>query len=186
MPAIETIVTPRFHLIRDWRPVMVSRVSAPVPASDSHADVVHHGQDSRGGDGTPADLDCDVVLDSIPGLSDFTIVDTCAGVEPIPILEPALNLNFHDRGSAPVRFVMPDLWPSLECWTFIPKWSENVTHIAEAHGATKVGTLAEPGRKECRIYNLCFHLRDDDVFPWFCATPSSRRMRLCRFIRASG
>ncbi|KAF1975485.1 hypothetical protein BU23DRAFT_588496 [Bimuria novae-zelandiae CBS 107.79] len=106
------------------------------------------GKGMRGEDSTPADFACDVMLEHIPNLPSFDIIDPCAGAGgPIPFLEPALNRKLRDGGAAPVRFVMSDLWPSLERWAAISHRSEHITR--------------KPGKKECRIYNLCFHHFDD-------------------------
>jgi hypothetical protein len=166
LSTMETIVTPRFHLLeigdQSWCPEFLREYSHLIRMQMWRT----KGQDARGKEATPADFACDVMLDNIPGLSDFTIVDPCAGGGgPIPILEPALNRKLRERSSPPVRFVMSDLWPSLERWTSIAKKSPNITYIAEPRDATKVGTLAEPGMKECRLYNLCFHHFDDDIAP---------------------
>jgi hypothetical protein len=159
---METIVTPRFHLLeigdQSWCPEFLREYSHLVRMQMWRT----MGKDAQGRDSTPADFACDVMLDHIPDLPEFTIIDPCAGGGgPIPILEPALNRKLRARGAAPVRFVMSDLWPSLERWKSIAKRSEHIHYVAEPRDATKVGSLAEPGKKECRIYNLCFHHFDD-------------------------
>jgi hypothetical protein len=122
------------------------------------------GKGRRGEETTPAEFACDVMLDHIPDLANFTIVDPCAGGGgPIPIMEPALNKKLQERGKLPVRFILSDLWPSLVRWDSISKRSENISYVAEPRDATKASKLAEPGKKELRIFNLCFHHFDDGV-----------------------
>lgn len=157
-----TIITPRFHLLeigdQSWCPEFLREYSHLARMQMWRMD----GKGKHGEDTTPANFACDIMLDHIPDLSDFTIVDPCAGGGgPVPILEPALNGKLRERGSGPVRFVMSDLWPSLERWASIAKRSSNISYIAEPKDATQSGRLAEPGKKECRVYNLCFHHFDD-------------------------
>ncbi|KAI1404842.1 hypothetical protein F4819DRAFT_494623 [Hypoxylon fuscum] len=159
---METIITPRFHLLeigdQSWCPEFLREYSHLARMQMWRMD----GKGKDGEQSTPAEFACDVMLDHIPDLSAYTLVDPCAGGGgPIPILEPALNRKLRERGRDPVRFVLSDLWPSLERWASIAKRSENIRYIAEPRDATKVGRLAEPGKKECRLYNLCFHHFDD-------------------------
>jgi hypothetical protein len=166
LPTIETIVTPRFHSLeigdRSWWPDFLREYLQLIRMQMWRT----KGQDARGKEVTSADFACDLMFDNIPGLSDFTIADPCAGGGGrIPILEPAFNCKLRERESSPMRFVMSDLWPSLERWTSIARNSPNMAYIAEPRDATKVGTLAEPGTKECRLYNLCFQHFDDDISP---------------------
>ena len=156
------IITPRFHLLeigdQSWCPEFLREYSHLARMQMWRMD----GQGKDGRKSTPADFACDVLLDDIPNLSSYTIVDPCAGGGgPIPILEPALNRRLRKYGLGPVQFVLSDLWPSLERWHSIACGSENIRYIAEPKDATKVARLAEPGKKECRIFNLCFHHFDD-------------------------
>jgi hypothetical protein len=122
------------------------------------------GKGKHGEKTTPAEFACDVMLDHIPDLSAYTIVDPCAGGGgPIPIMEPALNQKLLKRGLRPVRFLLSDLWPSLARWETISKGSENITYVKEPRDATKAVKVVGPGKKECRIFNLCFHHFDDPV-----------------------
>ncbi|RWA13949.1 hypothetical protein EKO27_g1129 [Xylaria grammica] len=161
---MNTIITPRFHLLeigdQSWCPEFLREYSHLARMQMWRMD----GKGKGGERSTPAEFACDVMLDNIPDLANFTLVDPCAGGGgPIPILEPALNRKLHDRGHKAVRFVLSDLWPSLERWASIAKRSENITYIAEPRDATKSTRLAEPGKKECRLYNLCFHHFDDQA-----------------------
>lgn len=159
---METIVTPRFHLLeigdQSWCPEFLREYSHLARMQMWRMD----GKGARGEPSTPAEFACDVMLDHIPNLSDYTLVDPCAGGGgPIPILEPVLNRKLRERGSGPVRFVLSDLWPSLTRWASIASRSDNISFVSEPRDATKVARIASPGKKECRIYNLCFHHFDD-------------------------
>jgi hypothetical protein len=156
------IITPRFHLLeigdQPWCPEFLREYSHLARMKMWSME----GQGKGGKKSTPAEFACDVMLDHIPELSSYTIVDPCAGGGgPIPIMAPALNKKLSQSGRGPVRFIMSDLWPSLERWKSIAKRSENIGYIAEPRDATKVAKLSEPGKKECRIFNLCFHHFDD-------------------------
>jgi hypothetical protein len=105
---------------------------------------------------------CDILLEHIPDPSSFTFIDACAGAGgPTPILEPTLNGKLEAQGNPPVNFFLTDLYPDLEAWKSIVKRSEYISYVEHPVDATKVAKYAEPGKKECRIFNLCFHHFDD-------------------------
>jgi hypothetical protein len=111
--------------------------------------------------GSPAAQACDILLQRLGGLrraSQYSFVDSCAGAGgPTPLFEALMNSRLQSAGFPPVRFVLTDLWPDLKAWEAITKRSANVTAIKKPVDATRPSRLAEPGKKECRIFNLCFH-----------------------------
>jgi hypothetical protein len=123
-------------------------------------------QDARGGKTIPANFACDVMLDKILGLSDFTIV--AAG--PIPILEPALNRKLRNRSFGHVRLVaiagalvvhcQEKTSLTLQSQAMHPSWSGAWRNANSTNSAstTSITTL------RC----------------WFYAVPSSRLMLLCK------
>lgn len=76
-------------------------------------------------------------------------------------MEVTLNQKLHSKGQGPVQFILTDLFPAVSAWKAIAKQSDNISYIDEPVDATKALRLAEPGKKECRIFNLCFHHFDD-------------------------
>lgn len=118
--------------------------------------------EAPGGKGSPAAQVCDLLVDNLPDASSFTFIDSCAGGGgPIPIMEATLNQKLRSQGGGPVRFILTDLFPAVSAWKALAKRSENISYIEEPVDATKAQRLAEPGKKECRIFNLCFHHFDD-------------------------
>jgi hypothetical protein len=123
-------------------------------------------QDARGGKTIPANFACDVMLDKILGLSDFTIV--AAG--PIPILEPALNRKLRNRSFGHVRLVaiagalvvhcQERTSLTLQSQAMRPSWSGAWRNANSTNSAstTSITTL------RC----------------WFYALPPSRLMLLCK------
>lgn len=106
---------------------------------------------------------CDILLANLPEPSSFTFIDACAGAGgPTPILEEVLNQKLRAQGEKTVRFVLTDLYPDLEAWEKIVKRNENITFVKQPVDATKTSRYAEDGKKECRIFNLCFHHFDDE------------------------
>jgi hypothetical protein len=102
------------------------------------------------------------ILGGPDAASRYTFIDSCAGAGgPTPLLEASMNERLKTFGHAPVRFVLTDLWPDLKAWSAVVKRSENISYIEEPVDATEAVRLAEPGKKECRIFNLCFHHFDD-------------------------
>ncbi len=72
-----------------------------------------------------------------------------------------MNQRLKTADLKPVKFVLTDLWPDLKSWRAITQQSPNISYIERPIDATKPVKLAEPGMKECRIFNLCFHHFDD-------------------------
>ncbi|KAI9648862.1 hypothetical protein NHQ30_003503 [Ciborinia camelliae] len=107
---------------------------------------------------------CDILLENLPNPSSFTFVDACAGAGgPTPILEKILNQKLVDQGKDPVQFILTDLFPDLKVWAQIVKQSDNISFVKQPVDATKkTSRYADPGKKECRIFNLCFHHFDDE------------------------
>lgn len=115
--------------------------------------------------GSPAQQAAEILLRAVGGpdeASKYTFVDSCAGAGgPTPLLEQTMNETLHAHGHAPVRFVLTDLWPDLKAWRAIARRSQNISYIEKPTDATTAVRLAGPGRKECRVFNLCFHHFDD-------------------------
>jgi hypothetical protein len=77
-----------------------------------------------------------------------------------PSFEPRLNEQLRSAGLNSVRFKLTDLWPDLKAWKEIASTSENISYVEEPVDATKAKRLSGD-KKECRLYNLCFHHFDD-------------------------
>lgn len=76
-------------------------------------------------------------------------------------MEATLNAKLKQRGEGPVQFILTDLYPSLEKWATMAKRSAHISYIDGPVDATRAPRLAAPGKKECRIFNLCFHHFDE-------------------------
>ncbi|MCJ1251586.1 hypothetical protein MMC30_008821 [Trapelia coarctata] len=153
------IITPRFHLLelgdQSWCPEWLREYS-------HLARIQMWKTEAPGGRGSPAAQVCDLLDDNLPDASSFTYIDSCAGGGgPIPIMEATLNQKLRFKGQGPVKFILTDLFPAVAAWKAIAKQSDNISYIEEPVDATKALRLAEPGKKECRIFNLCFHHFDD-------------------------
>ena len=153
------IITPRFHLLeiadQPWCPAWLREYS-------HLARIQMWRTQAPGTKGSPATQVCDLLLDNLPNPSSFTFIDACAGGGgPTPIMEATLNKKLRSQGREPVRFTLTDLYPAVSEWKAIAKRSENISYIDQPVDATKALRLAENGRKECRIFNLCFHHFDD-------------------------
>lgn len=108
--------------------------------------------------GSPATQACAVIKEHLRDLSSFTVLDICAGAGgPAPVLESELNKERKD----PVQFVLSDLYPHIKEWERISKKHKNVTYIGTPVDARAVPRFAATSKKECRIFNLCFHHFDD-------------------------
>ncbi|KAI4242319.1 MAG: hypothetical protein L6R40_004048 [Gallowayella cf. fulva] len=120
---------------------------------------------SNSSNGSPSTQACDLLLQALGGPEEatrFTFIDACAGAGgPTPLLESTMNARLAASGCQPVNFILTDLWPDIKAWKKITKKSEHITYIDEPIDATKPRTLAKPGTKECRIFNLCFHHFDN-------------------------
>ncbi|KAL5334095.1 hypothetical protein BJX70DRAFT_391650 [Aspergillus crustosus] len=117
---------------------------------------------SRGSLATQA---CAVIEEHLRDLSSYTMVDVCAGAGgPTPIIESELNRKAESQGNEPVRFVLTDMFPPVDVWAGIAQKQPNISYVERSVDARSVGRLAqaETGRKECRIFNICFHHFDDD------------------------
>ncbi|BCR92220.1 uncharacterized protein ACHE_80120A [Aspergillus chevalieri] len=153
------IITPRFHLLelgdQPWCPEWLREYS-------------HMARNQMwrtrapGTKDSPAVQVCDLLLHHLPNLASFTFIDSCAGGGgPIPIMEATLNAKLKQRGEGPVQFILTDLYPSLEKWATMAKRSAHISYIDGPVDATRAPRLAAPGKKECRIFNLCFHHFDE-------------------------
>lgn len=125
---------------------------------------------------TTASQACDILLEQLQlqdsssstkgeDISSFVFVDACAGAGgPTPILERTLNSKLQSRGCQPVQFVLADLYPHLDTWRQIVKRSECISYIEKPVDATRTVKYLPDGerKKECRMFNLCFHHFDDD------------------------
>jgi salicylate hydroxylase len=114
--------------------------------------------------GSLATQACAVLESHLADPSDYTIVDICAGAGgPTPFIEKTLNSKAEKEGRDVVRFVLTDMFPPVDAWAAIAKKQPNVSFVAEAVDARAVKRLAESeGKKECRIFNICFHHFDDE------------------------
>jgi salicylate hydroxylase len=120
---------------------------------------------SRGSLATQA---CAVLESHLTNPSDYTIVDICAGAGgPTPFIEKTLNSKAEKEGRDVVRFVLTDMFPPVDQWAAISKKQPNVSFIEEPVDARAVQRLDESmvlGKKECRIFNICFHhFADEDA-----------------------
>jgi hypothetical protein len=118
--------------------------------------------------GSLATQACAVLESHLTNPSDYTIVDICAGAGgPTPFIEKTLNSKAEKEGRDAVRFVLTDMFPPVDQWAAISKKQPNISFVSEAVDARAVKRLDEsvvPGKKECRIFNICFHhFVDDDA-----------------------
>lgn len=104
--------------------------------------------------------------------STYTFVDCCAGAGgPTPLLEADLNQRLRQQHEGdreqppPVQFLLADLYPDLEAWKGIVAKTDNIRYIERPTDATKTMRYVPPGKRECRIFNLCFHHFDDETAP---------------------
>ena len=153
------ILFPRFQLMeiedQSWCPEWLRQ--------SSHSSLAQMWKTRSSKKGSPAEQACDLILENIPDVADFTFIDACAGAGgPTPLLEARLNqILAQQQGKPPVPFILTDLYPDMNAWKAIVKKSENITYVERPVDATKAKRLAAPGRKECRTFNLCFHHFDD-------------------------
>ena len=61
-----------------------------------------------------------------------------------------------------MKFLLTDLWPDLKAWEQIVKDNPEgkISYIETPIDATKAQRISGE-KKECRLYNLCFHHFDD-------------------------
>ncbi|KAJ5905205.1 uncharacterized protein N7473_002121 [Penicillium subrubescens] len=110
---------------------------------------------SRGSLATQA---CAVVQEHLKDLSSYTILDVCAGAGgPTPVLESEINKKLESEAKEPIQFILSDLFPHREEWSRISKKKQNVTYIETPVDARAAPRVAAKGKKECRIFNICFH-----------------------------
>ncbi|KAJ5177579.1 uncharacterized protein N7500_000278 [Penicillium coprophilum] len=115
---------------------------------------------SRGSLATQA---CAVFKEQLKDLSSYTVLDICAGAGgPTPVLELELNKQLESEGKGPVQFVLTDLYPHISEWERISKKQQNVTYIESPVDARTVPRFAASSKKECRIFNICFHHFGDE------------------------
>lgn len=99
-----------------------------------------------------------MVEDHLKDLSSYTILDVCAGAGgPTPVLESEINKKLESEGKKSIQFVFSDLFPHREEWSRISKKQQNVTYIETPVDARAAPRVAAKGKKECRIFNICFH-----------------------------
>lgn len=155
------VLFPRLHLAeiedQSWCPSWLRE--------HSHKALARTWKASTSKRGSPAFQAAKILIDQLGGLrktAEYTIIDSCAGAGgPTPIIEPRLNEQLRAAGLNSVRFVLTDLWPDLKAWKDITWKSENISYIEEPIDATNAVRLSGPEKKECRVYNLCFHHFDD-------------------------
>ncbi|KAL4772949.1 hypothetical protein BDW60DRAFT_216166 [Aspergillus nidulans var. acristatus] len=114
---------------------------------------------SRGSLATQA---CAVIQEQLRDVPSYTIVDICAGAGgPTPFIESELNSKAEAQGKEPVRFVLTDMFPPVDVWRAIAKKQPNVEFVERPVDARDVGRLAADDKRECRVFNICFHHFDD-------------------------
>ncbi|PYH85593.1 FAD/NAD(P)-binding domain-containing protein [Aspergillus uvarum CBS 121591] len=120
--------------------------------------------------GSLATQACTIIREHLPDVSSYLFVDLCAGAGgPTPLLERELNrapeqANGSDSSARPVRFLLTDLFPHLEVWKGITKKQPNISYIPSAVDARDAPRYTPKDRKECRIFNICFHhFKDEDA-----------------------
>lgn len=102
------------------------------------------------------------VLGGIDSAAEYTFIDSCAGAGgPTPYFEKYINKQLEASGHSPAQFVLTDWAPYLQSWQALAEQSKNISYIKESIDAAKAVRIAQPGKKECRIFNLCFHHFDD-------------------------
>lgn len=112
---------------------------------------------------SPAGVAADIIIDNLPDPSSFTFVDLCSGAGgPSSTIESILHARSKAQGTHSPRFILTDLHPHLTEWTAVAKRQENVDYVSESVDATKCKRVAPANRKECRMFNLCFHHFDDE------------------------
>lgn len=157
---MNTVLFPRLHLAeiedQSWCPNFLR--------THSHRALARTWKTSTSKNGSPAFQASKILVQELGGLSktvNYMFIDSCAGAGgPTPIIEPQLNEQLHAAGLGSVRFKLTDLWPDLKAWREIASKSENISYIEEPIDARAAKRLSG-SKKECRIYNLCFHHFDD-------------------------
>ncbi|PLB47431.1 hypothetical protein P170DRAFT_240868 [Aspergillus steynii IBT 23096] len=112
---------------------------------------------------SPAGVAADIIIENLPDPSSFTFVDLCSGAGgPSSTIESILHAQSKVQGKRSPRFILTDLHPHLTEWTAVAKRQENVDYVSESVDATKCRRIDPGNRKECRMFNLCFHHFDDE------------------------
>ena len=152
---------PRFHLTEiedtNWCPSWLR--------DHAHSSLTRMWQvKSRSGNSFAAQA-CNILLGALGGIdrvAEYTVVDSCAGAGgPTPYFEKYINNELKKSGHAPIRFVLTDWAPYVQAWRSLAAQSENISYIEKPIDAAEAVRVAEPGKRECRIFNLCFHHFDD-------------------------
>jgi len=105
-----------------------------------------------------------VSLEGIDCAAEYTFVDSCAGAGgPTPHFEKYINSQLKASGHTPISFILTDWAPYVQAWQSLAEQSANISYIEKPIDAAKAVRVAEPGKRECRIFNLCFHHFDDST-----------------------
>ncbi|KAE8154295.1 hypothetical protein BDV25DRAFT_147886 [Aspergillus avenaceus] len=113
---------------------------------------------------SPAGTAAEIIQENIPDPPSYTFIDLCAGAGgPTRTIEHTLNTKLAAEENPSAQFILTDLHPRLEEWTAITKQQENISHISDPVDASQCNRLTSNERKECRIFNLCFHHFDDPL-----------------------
>ncbi|KAK3674106.1 hypothetical protein LTR78_005953 [Recurvomyces mirabilis] len=155
------VLFPRFHLteIEDtsWCPDWLR--------DHAHSSLARLWQVKSSNGNSLAIQACNVllrVLGGIDNVAKYTIIDACSGAGgPTPFFEKYINKQLEASGHAPVGFVLTDWAPYVEAWKKLSAEQPNITFKPQSIDAADAKRIAEPGKKECRIFNLCFHHFDD-------------------------
>ncbi|KAK5699638.1 hypothetical protein LTR97_005767 [Elasticomyces elasticus] len=155
------VLFPRFHLteIEDtsWCPDWLR--------DHAHSSLARLWQVKSSDGNSLAIAACNVllrVLGGIDNVAEYTIVDACSGAGgPTPFFEKYINKQLEASGHNPASFVLTDWAPYVERWQKLSEESPNISYISEPIDAADAKRIAAPGKKECRIFNLCFHHFDD-------------------------
>lgn len=111
--------------------------------------------------GSLATQACKIFKEQLADISSYTVLDICAGSGgPTPVLESELNGELEAQGKPPIQFILSDLHPHVEEWERISKKQQNISYIETPVDARAVPRMGR--RKECRIFNLCFHHFNDE------------------------
>ncbi|KAL8952966.1 MAG: hypothetical protein Q9222_001142 [Ikaeria aurantiellina] len=108
---------------------------------------------------------CKILLSVLGGIdraASYTFIDSCSGAGgPTPYFERYINKQLEAEGHDPAQFVLTDWAPYVQAWQKLAEQSKNISYVKEPIDAENATRLAKPGKRECRILNLCFHHFDD-------------------------
>lgn len=172
------VLFPRFHLteIEDttWCPNWLR--------DHAHSSLARLWQIQASNGNSLATQACNILLRTLGGIdnaAEYTFIDSCSGAGgPTPYFEKYINKKITQASSSlddndnngdgknlqqhdPVKFVLTDWAPYVQAWQALARESKNISYVEEPVDAAKAVRLAAPGKKECRIFNLCFHHFDD-------------------------